>query len=690
MSDKLARAQHTRVAEPTFPQPESPRHTTPTHARAADPGRTSEIRVGGRHAGLDRTAIAAAVAQQVVPRPEPRLDPASAKARLRTAAPGETSEIRIGGNHAGPDRTAPPRDPFEPQTPDPRTVREQAADPGSTAEIRITGRHTGIDKTLVRVSEPTPEDATASVGSSAALMSVCVMLSRITGFARTWIMAFALGSTLLSSSYQVANNLPNMLYELVVGGMLVTAFLPVYVSIKKKQGREASNEYASNLLTIVVIFLGIVSVFCMAFPSLVIYTQSFYSDQNEMAQSVFFFQFFAIQIVFYGASAIVSGLLNANRDYLWSSIAPVANNVIVIATFLLYAFMAPQNPELALYIIAIGNPLGVFVQMAIQLPALKRNGIRVRPRINFRDPALRETLSIGVPAVFVMLCSFAVVSVQTAASYSFADNGPSILFYARQWFTLPYAFLAVPITTAMFTELSDMQAEGNSEGVKRGIVGGTNQILFFMIPFALYLVVFAIPLVTVYHAGAFTSENIASIAGYLTVFAVALPFYGVNTYLQKIFSSLRKMGVFAGFNFVAGAVQIGLTMLAAAHVDRFPIESIAAAEIVFYIVADVCLFIYLRRRLGPFGLRSMAKACLSGLVFGGLGAAAGFGVLFALETFLVPLSGSIGQAFLYVVAGGLVSLAVTFGLAIKLRVPEAAFVSTLAGKVSRKLGRGRS
>ena len=133
-----------------------------------------------------------------------------------------------------------------------------------------------------------------------------------------------------------------------------------------------------------------------------------------MAQSVFFFQFFAIQIVFYGACAIVSGLLNANRDYLWSSIAPVANNVIVIATFILYAVVAPQNQEMALYIIAIGNPLGVFVQLAIQLPALKKNGIRIRPRVDFRDPALRETLGLGIPALFVMLCSTIVVSVQTA------------------------------------------------------------------------------------------------------------------------------------------------------------------------------------------------------------------------------------------------------------------------------------
>ena len=698
MSDKLARAQHTRVAEPAPNQPDAaPQRLARTHARIADPGSTSEIRVGGRHAGLDRTAIAAAVAQQVMPKPQPKLDPASAKARLRSAAPGETSEIRIGGRHAGPDRTTPPRDPFEPSTPDPREAArpavpgsraERAAFPGSTSELPIISRHAGTDRTLVRVEQPEPEDATANVGSSAALISICVMISRITGFARTWVMAFALGSTLLSSSYQVANGLPNMLYEMVVGGILVTAFLPVYMSVKKKMGQRAGNEYASNLLTIVVLFLGIISALCIAFPSVAIYTQSFYSDQTEMAQSVFFFQFFAIQIVLYGACAIVSGLLNANRDYLWSSIAPVANNIIVIATFVLYAVVAPQNPEAALYIIAIGNPLGVFVQLAIQLPALKKNGIRVRPRISFRDPALRETLGLGVPALFVMLCSTVVVSVQTAAAYGFSDNGPSIMLYARQWFTLPYAFLAVPITTAMFTELSDMQAEGNAEGVKKGIVGGTNQILFFMIPFAMYLIVFSLPLVTLYHAGAFTMDNVTSIATYMSVLAFALPVYGVNTYLQKIFSSLRKMGVFAAFNFVAGAAQIALTMFGAANADRFPIEIIAVAEVLFYVVADLCLFAYLRSRLGQFGLRSVAKACASGLAFGGLGAAAGGGVLFALQTFVAPLSGSIPQALAYVLAGGIVALVVTFGLSIKLHVPEAAFVSSIAAKVKSKLGRG--
>lgn len=584
---------------------------------------------------------------------------------------------------------------------------ERIFDPGSTAALPVVGKHGGIDRTRAEAAGAAPDQrpepsasgrhaasgepergGESDIGSSAALISVCTIVSRITGFIRTWAMAFALGASLLSSSYQVANNLPNMLYELVVGGMLVTAFLPVYVSIKKKLGRDGGNEYASNLLTIVVVFLGALSLLCMAFPGVAIYTQSFFSDQGDMDQATFFFQFFAIQIVFYGASAVVSGLLNANHDYLWSSIAPVANNVIVIATFVAYAFVAPSQPDLALYIIAIGNPLGVFVQMAIQIPALARNGIRLRPRIDLHDPALRETVGIGLPAVGVMVTSCIAVSVQNAASLVFTDAGPSVLLYARLWFTLPYSFLVVPITTTMFTELSEMRAEGDSEGVKRGIVSGTNQILFFTVPFALYLIVFAYPLVSLLHVGAFTMDSVALIAGYLSVLALALPFYGVNTYLQKTFSSLRKMGVFALVNLIAMIVQVTITVGGAALSQQgVPIGSIAAGEVAFNAFADVCLFVYLRRHLGAFGLGSTARAFGVALALGLAGAAAGYGVLWALESFVGPLSGSLVQSFAYVVAGGVVSLVVTYGLALRLRVPESALIAGLIGKVAGKLRR---
>lgn len=533
---------------------------------------------------------------------------------------------------------------------------------------------------------PAGEIEKRSITTSAAIISICTIISRITGFIRTWAMAFALGSTMLSSSYQVANNLPNMLFELVVGGMLVTAFLPVYMSVKKRLGEEAGNEYASNIFTILVVSLGIASALCIAFPAQIIYTQSFLSDQSEMTSAVFLFRVFAIQILFYGISSVFSGLLNAHRDYFWSSIAPAAHNVIVIVSFLAYPLLLPVNYELALWVIAIGNPLGVFVQMIMQWPALKKCGIKLRLHINLKDPALAETLRIGIPALIVVICSFAVVSVQNAAAYSYDDAGPSILAYSRLWYTFPYSFLVVPITTAMFTELSDMQTEDDWDGIRSGIVRGSNQILFLMIPMAMFLCVYSTPLVTLYHAGAFTADAVGAIASYLCALALSLPIYGVNMYLMKVFSALRMMNSYALVNFAMSALQIILILLAT-NSGVLPIESIAWTSVVFYGLGDVLMFAILRKRLGRMNLSSTIKSCVLGTLMGAAGSIVGGGLLWAITSYLAPLSGSIGQAFLYIVICGLTSLVTTFGLAIKFDVKDAGFVTSLIKRLLRKLKR---
>lgn len=529
-----------------------------------------------------------------------------------------------------------------------------------------------------------------NIGTSAAIISVCTIISRITGFARTWAMAFALGATFLSSSYQVANNLPNMLYELVMGGMLTTAFLPVYMSIKRKMGRSYGRKYASNLLTLVVLLMGVLSLLCILFPAQVIYTQTFFSDQDEMSTSVFFFQFFAIQLVFYGASSIISGLLNANRDYIWGAIAPVFNNLVVIATFIAYAFVAPENPTLALYIIAIGNPAGVALQLFIQLPGLHRNGILLKPRIDFHDPGLGETIRLGVPALLNTVIGFVVVSVGNAAAYTFADNGPSVIAYSRLWFTFPYSFLAIPVATAMFTELSAMQADDDRPGVVRGIISGSSQIFFLMIPFAMYLIAFAQPLVGLYRIGAFTGDAVGQIASYLAVMAVALPFYGVNTYIQMAFSSIRKMTVCSVIVFVASILQIGVILGSVYLRDSFGLsmEMIAVGTIVSYVVGDVVSFAYLCRYYrGTMHMRSVWVACLRACAVGLPGAVVGGAIYHVLDTFAFSASGNVLLTFIYIVVAGTVALAITFAPAIKRDWPEAAFITNIWKKAMRLLRR---
>lgn len=536
-------------------------------------------------------------------------------------------------------------------------------------------------------------EISASVGASAALMSACVMVSRVTGFVRTWAMGFAMGTTLLSSSYQVACNLPNQLYELVMGGMLVTAFLPVYVSLRKREGAERADAYASTLMGVVLVLLGAVALAAGVFAPQVVWTQMFLNPAGDRELVTYFFRFFAVQLVFYGVSAVAGGLLNARRDYFWSSAAPIANNLVVIVAMFAYVFVGPRDPELAKLVIAVGTPLGVFVQMAMQLPALARDGVRLKPwRIDLRDPALRETVALGVPTIVVTLAAFATVSVQNAAAMAVSDAGSSVLYYARQWFTLPYAFLSVPLTTAMFTELSDRAADGDMGSVRSGVVACTQQNFLFMVPFALFLALYSEPLVTLFCAGSFTEESVSLVAGYLAVMAASLPFYALFMFMQKVFSALRRMRAYAVANVAVSAVQVVLTLVlclgAPGAWGGMGLAGIALAQLAFFLLGDVWCYAYLARLLGGVELARLARSALASLALGCAGALAGGAVLGALCALAGPFEGSIARSLAYVVASGLVSLAATYGLAVALRAPGSQMVAGLARRAAARLRPG--
>lgn len=512
----------------------------------------------------------------------------------------------------------------------------------------------------------------STVGRSAGLMTVLTIVSRVTGFIRTWAMAAAIGMSLLSSSYQVANNLPNMLYELVMGGMLVTAFLPVYMGVRREQGREASNEYVGNLLGILLLLLGGISLLGTVFAPGFIWTQSFLSgDGGSMDTAAFMFRFFAIQILFYGLGSVFSGVLNAHRDYFWSTFAPVLNNVIVIASFMGFAPVSAQFGEQAgIILIAAGTTLGVFVQMACQIPALGKHGVHPHIHIDFKDPALRQTIALGIPTLLATVCMFVSTSITNAAALVVQpETGPSVIAYARLWYTLPYALIAASLSTALYTELSHDAQEKDYDSVRTGISRGVAQMLFFLIPFAMYLIVFARPLNMIYCAGKFDESGVALVSEFLIYLALSLPLYGVVVLMQKSFSALLDMKPYSRYCLYSAIGQAGSVLLFGV-VLGYGMPAIALSYVVDYVVLVGCSLWWLRRRLHGLQVKSILHGGFFGLLFGGLGAAAGAGVMWALEHFVGALGGSILITLGYVCVAGVVSLAVTFGLAFVFKMPE--------------------
>ena len=539
-----------------------------------------------------------------------------------------------------------------------------------------------MTEALEETLEEEAEERTSRAESSAALMSVLVVISRLTGFARTWAQAYAMGATVLASCYEVANNLPTQIYELVTAGMLVTAFLPVYLSVKKRLGQKGANDYVSNLTSIVVLLTGAVTLVSIIFAAQIIWTQSFSAAEGfDSDRAVWFFRFFAIEIVLYALSTIFQGVVNAERDYLWTFLAPIFNNLVVMGSFLSYSFLADTNLPLALLILAIGNPLGVLVQALLQIPSMRKHGVRLRFHVNLSDPALRDTLTIGVPSIVLMVLGFVTNSFHLNAFLTFTPIGASIGSYSMLWYNLPYAIFCVPIMTVLFTELADFFASGDMDRFLDTVVDGTNKILILLIPFAFYLAVFSPQLVTIVSGSRFDAEAAELCAYYLSWRALSLPVYGVAMLFQKVCSSTRRMDVLVWVTVLTSALQIALVLWVAPLTGLWMVPF---SSFVFYLVTDVAILLYLKHGYGRISISSIVMGTLRSTALGFAGAVAAMLIIRFASPLLASFGGAVIQALLTCVVAGIPAVLVTYGLAVALHIPEASAVTTIVNRLLRR------
>ena len=529
-------------------------------------------------------------------------------------------------------------------------------------------------------NEPTANHNEPTVARSTALMSMATLASRVTGLARTFVMGAAVGTTFVASAYQIANTMPNMIYELVAGGLLNAAFVPLYLLQMEKNGREGGNRYASNLLNIVILIMGVLSVLATIFAPQVIATQTLLTsvDAGVVSTAINFFRVFAFQLLFYGIGGVVTAMLNANRVFVLPSIAPAFNNIVVIASFAAYMFLFPVNSQLALVVLAVGTTLGVVVQMAIQIPALFKQGFKWSFRIDFKDPGFIDTLKTGVPMVIYLVGMLAAFSFRNIFSLVNGEEGPAILSYAWIWFQLPHGVIAVSLSRTLFTEMSKSAAAEDMGGFRRYMQTGNTGTLLCIIPLAGLMGVLSAQIMQMFQMRAFTADDVAAVGFVLSVWVIALPFYSFQLHLFNVFAALRRFTTFSlictGFCALQCALYAILTSPA-----LLGLIGICVADLVYYAVTVVILLIVLRRYVGVVGIRGTLTSAVKALV--------ATLIVIALLWLALPVlphwGGPLGGLAMVILYGG-VSLVVILALYKLFRVKEMSLLTTAA---KRLLGR---
>ena len=456
---------------------------------------------------------------------------------------------------------------------------------------------------------------TTSVAKSTLSMAFATFVSRVTGLLRTWIMAFALGNTVMSSAYQVANNMPNVIFDLVAGGLLGAAFIPIFILEKQNNGEYGANRFSSNMLNLTVVVLGLLSILSTIFAPFVISTQTFTVDNSAQVSilAVLFFRIFAFQILFYGISGIINGILNSKRIYFLPALAPAINNIFVILSFIAYYFVSFQNLDVAIYILGIGTTLGVLIQCLVQIPSLIKSGFKWYPVLTLKDKALKEAIKIAIPTFIYIVGNLIAFTFRNAFSLVSAENGPSTILYAWTWFQLPYGIVAVSLSRTMFTELSESSAKNDKAKLKSQINDGIRSTLTLIIPLSVLIFSFSQPILSLFRAGSFNSDDVNNVAIILRAWIIALPFYSVLMYMYNVFAALRKFSRFA-IVCCSGVVFQCLMYWIFCQENIFQLLGIPLSDLIYYTGCCIIVILMIKTEVGYIGVSKIVISSIKILI----------------------------------------------------------------------------
>lgn len=547
--------------------------------------------------------------------------------------------------------------------------------PPATESLEAEG---GVDITEQRLARP------------AAVMAIGTALSRLTGLGRIAAMAYALGvaESRVADSYNLANTLPNVVFELVLGGVLSSVFIPVLVQELRTKDHDDAWRSVSSLVTAAMAVLVTLTLVTVAlapqimelFTSRVGGTQG--AEQQELTS--FLLRIFAVQVALYGFAGIAGGLLNAHGRFAVPMFAPIVNNLVVIGTFIAFAQIVSGVPTDASvnadptqkWLLALGTTGGVAAMALVFWPFLRQLPGRVRLRTRVNTPAVRKFARLAAWTVAYVVTNVVgfVVSFYLANQL---QGGVTAYVMAFAFFQLPIGLGAVPIATALMPKLSAHHVDRSGSEFRAALANGIRMTALLMLPATALYLALADPMTEILlEHGIVGGESAHLVASTLRYFAIGLLPFALYQLFTRAFYARQNARLPAYINVFENGVSVALDFALFPIMD---VRGLALAHTLGYVAGAVLAAFVLRRELGPFGARRIvtefAKALVAAAVMCGA-------MLAAVEGFDSALDGDL-RALAQLVAGGLVGVGVFALLARTLRIEDtAAFRRILPGRLA--------
>ena len=493
----------------------------------------------------------------------------------------------------------------------------------------------------------TPATRPWGVLINSSIVMVGFVLSRVLGLVRNSIFLNYFGTSAVSDAYQAAFNLPDLLYLVIIGGALGSAFIPIFSAAYSTESHARAWEITNRVVNSALVLLVAVSalIALVAHPLMAQLYPAFTPEQLDL--TVYLTRLFLLSPLLLGLGGLAMATLNALDRFTLPALAPAFYNLSIIAGIVGFAPLIgakgwAQHPNgvvtladerrFAIEGVAWGVVVGALLYLLLQLPGVWRAGFRYRLGWNWRDPAVRRIGVLMGPRVFGQAAMQINLVVMSAIASGLGAGRVTALNQAYQLMLLPHGIFALSLATVMFPHLSRLYAANNLAEFGSTMRSTLRNVLWTVIPAAVGLAVLSVPLVRLlFQRGEFSDESTNLVASALMFYATALPAFAISEVLIRTFYAMQdtKTPVIAGL--ITIALNIGLAW---SFVNLLGLNhaALAAAFSLTNNLEALLLLWWLRRRLGqldPNGRlrrsvrRSVIGASIMGVVLFGLGRVVG-------------------------------------------------------------------
>ncbi len=487
------------------------------------------------------------------------------------------------------------------------------------------------------------------------------LISRVAGLAREMIIGARFGTSAQLDAYQAAFRVPDLLFQLIAGGALGSAFLPVFTGCLARRDLTGAWRVFSAVTNLVLILLtALAAAMALAAPWLVRHVLAPGFSPAQQALTAELVRWMLISTVIFGVSGIIMGVLNSFQHFLLPALAPILYNLSIIAGAW---FLAPRYGVFGL---VLGVVVGAALHLDVQMLGLWWYGARYTPTLGLRDAKVREVARLMGPRVLGLAAVQLNFWINTLLASSLPTGSLAALNYAWLLMLLPQGIVAQGVATAAFPTFASLQAQGRRRELRTIVTTTLRGILFLSIPAAVGLLTWRTPLVRLLlERGEFTAQSTALTTTALAFYSLALIGHSTVEILARAFYALHDTRT----PVIVGVSTMGLNVVLSL-ILRGPLAhgGLALANTIAITLEMTLLFILLSRRIGGLDWQGLSTTTLkTTLASVAMGAA------------LIWIAGQFGGYSKYLVGiGGLLVGALIFLLvAFVLRTPELATLTRL-------------